>query len=170
MSDEQLRIETVYDERDRSGRDRKLFGYEGSFHVGRVQERLYKTLRLFKKVGLHDLASIDILDADRGEGSMLRQFFEWGASLVRVAGSDIRPAVAERARALSPSIAIRLGSAEDLLWKGGYAPAARFKSTNRYPQSAMTREPDQAKVVTPEKSHLMEQGVKDWCEFTQAAR
>jgi SAM-dependent methyltransferase len=117
MSDEQRRLEAVYDQRERSGRDRQVFGYEGFFHVCRVQERLYETLRLFKKVGLRDLAAIDILDVGCGEGFMLRQFLEWGASRTRVAGIDIRPVAVERARELSPGIAIRLGSAEDLPWE-----------------------------------------------------
>jgi SAM-dependent methyltransferase len=116
VNDEQLRIERVYRERERSGPGRGLFGYEGFFHVCRVQERLYQTLRLFRRAGLTDLAAIDILDVGCGEGSMMRQCLEWGADPAHVTGIDIRAQAVARAQALSPQLTIRVGSAEELPW------------------------------------------------------
>ena len=116
--DAEQRILEAYAERDRRPLD-AFFGYSELGHVVRVQERHRATLRLLAAEGFGDLREARILDIGCGDGNMLRQCIEWGASPNHVAGIDLRSDAIERARERSPHIDARVGSAASLPWDPG---------------------------------------------------
>lgn len=109
---ERERILKTYESYDAGG----WFGFQNLAHFVRVQERYRWTLCLLKAYGFHPLGPLRILDVGCGDGSMLRQFLEWGAEPENLAGIDLRPEPVKKARHLNPSLDIRCGCATSLPW------------------------------------------------------
>lgn len=112
---EQKRILEAYQTRKKRA-NAGFFGYENLAHVLRVQERHRETLRLLAGAGYHSLAGLRILDIGCGNGNMLRQFLEWGATPAHLVGLELRSEPVEQARHLNPALDIRCGSATTLPW------------------------------------------------------
>ena len=112
---EEARVLNAYAKR-KSRKLERFFGYESLAHLMRVQERHRETLRLLAAYDLRSLADRHILDVGCGDGNMLRQFLEWGATPENLAGIDLRPEPVEYARSLNPNLDVRCGSATDLPW------------------------------------------------------
>lgn len=93
-----------------------FFSYEAQHHLSRIEERYRETIRLFWSAGIHPLNEIRILDVGCGDGTMLRQFLQWGATPDNLAGIELRPEPAAYARTLNPNLDIRCGSAVELPW------------------------------------------------------
>lgn len=114
---EEDRIRNAYRKRERLHPNKtQFFGYEDLAHLFRVQERYRETLRLLNKHGFQDLSKISIIDIGCGDGNMLRQFMQWGASPANLAGIELRPDQVEIALNLSPQIDVRCGNAAVLPW------------------------------------------------------
>jgi len=94
-----------------------FFGYESLAHLIRVQERHRETLRLLFRNGYKDLSTLRILDIGCGDGNMLRQFLQWGASPQNLAGIELRSAQVEIARKLNHNLDIHCGNAAELPWQ-----------------------------------------------------
>lgn len=116
--DEQNRILKAYHERDVRATGR-FFGYENLAHVYRIHERYRTTLKLLAAFGYHPLANLRILDVGCGEGNMLRQFVEWGATPELLSGIDLRAEAVKKATHQGPNLDIRYGSATMLPWADG---------------------------------------------------
>lgn len=80
------------------------------------QARYRETLRLLTAADYHSLSNLRILDVGCGNGSMVRQFLEWGATLENLAGIELRPESVDDAYRLNPGLHIRCGSATALSW------------------------------------------------------
>ncbi len=93
-----------------------FFAYRNEAHMCRVQERHLETLRLLLKHRFHPLTDLKILDVGGGDGNMLRQFMQWGASPENLSGVELRSQPVEYANHLNPNIDFRCGSAIELPW------------------------------------------------------
>jgi SAM-dependent methyltransferase len=115
--DERDRIQAAYDRLEaKSNQLGGLFGHRDFAHIARIHERYFATLSLLSQFGYRSLADLDILDVGCGDGPMLRQFIQWGASPARLAGIELRCEAADYARAVTPNVVIQCGSAETLPW------------------------------------------------------
>jgi len=94
----------------------EFFGHENLAHIFRIQERHRATLFLLEAHGFTPLTAARILDIGCGDGSMLREFLQWGAEAANLAGLELRPEPVKKAQCLSPNIDIRCGSATELPW------------------------------------------------------
>lgn len=113
--DERQRILAAYQARElRTGA--RFFGYETQAHLCHIQERHRETLRLLFRASYHPLSDLHILDVGCGDGNMLRQFVQWGATPENLAGIDLRPEPVDYARRLNPELDVRCGSATELSW------------------------------------------------------
>jgi SAM-dependent methyltransferase len=117
MDDESQRIIEAYYRLDaRTQRAQRFYGYENVAHVVRVHERYRETLRLLNSTNYQSLTEVRFLDIGCGDGSLLRQFLQWGAQPKNLAGIELRPDAATLAQHLSPNLDIRCGSATELPW------------------------------------------------------
>ncbi len=81
-----------------------------------MHDRYRETARLLRAHSFHPLTETRILDVGCGDGTMLRQFLEWGAQPRSLSGIELRHEAVEKARYLSPNIEVRCGSATELPW------------------------------------------------------
>jgi SAM-dependent methyltransferase len=81
-----------------------------------ISERIRETRSLLNLAGYQSFSNLHILDIGCGYGDNLRLFLEWGASPEHLAGIDLLPERAEKAKHLNPNIDIRCGSAIELPW------------------------------------------------------
>lgn len=112
--EEEARISQVY--KRRGMRRSNFFVFDDYAHCYRVHQRYVATLRLLHQIGMRDLAPLKILDVGCGEGSMLRETLQWGASPENLAGIDLLEGQIVRALHLNPNIDYRYGSATKLPW------------------------------------------------------
>lgn len=120
MTDERERVLAAYAARDQRAQGApRHFTFEDPAHVTRVHERYAATLRLLARHGLHPLGGLRILDVGCGDGTLLRQFVQWGASPADLAGLDLRDDVVRRAAELGHGMDLRVGSAAALPWPDG---------------------------------------------------
>lgn len=115
---EHKRILKVYEARELRAKPR-FFEYENLVHMCRIQERHREALRILADAGYHKLSDLRILDVGCGDGSMLRQFLEWGASPENLTGIELRQKPVDTARHLNPNLDVRCGSAAALPWPDG---------------------------------------------------
>ena len=117
MIEEHERILEAYQTRHARAQARAgFFEYEDLAHVCRIDERHRETLRLLKLAGYHPMSNLHILDVGCGDGNMLRQFLQWGATPERLAGIELRPEPVQKALHLNPNLDVRCGSATELSW------------------------------------------------------
>lgn len=115
--DEQQRILVAYQKRKQLLASKTLFfGYESPSHVFRIYERYFVTMQLLKHHGYHPLANLHILDVGCGNGRLLRQFLEWGASPDRLVGVELREEPVQEALFFNANIDVKCGSATELPW------------------------------------------------------
>jgi len=95
------RIEEVYGRRDTTPYT--------CFNPGQlclIQQQERAMLRVLRAGGIDakSIGSVRLFEVGCGTGDLLRSFVRWGADPANCAGADIRPAAAERGRAISPNI------------------------------------------------------------------
>lgn len=114
---EHKRILTAYIKMDQDfQRKAHYFSYTDRYHIIRLHDRYWTTLRMLDQHGIHSLENLRILDVGCGDGAQLRQFVQWGAKPENLFGVDLRPEVVETARSLHPNIEVRCQSAVTLPW------------------------------------------------------
>lgn len=97
--------------------DSLYFGMRGPAHGLRLDQRYRHSQALLARSGFSDLGQKRILDLGCGDGQMLLELLQWGASADRLAGIDLRPEVIENAKArLPPTLDLRQGCATALPW------------------------------------------------------
>ena len=121
MNGEEQRILDAYAKRKAQKQASVRFHCYGSLsHMYEVQERHRETLRLLGRFGYGDLSTARLLDVGCGDGNMLRQFMQWGATPKHLAGIDLRREPVERALELDPGLDVRCGSAFALPWPDAF--------------------------------------------------
>ena len=114
---EEKRILDVYRKRDERVKNGEgFFNFENPAQLFRTYERYWATLRLLSSHGFTPLSDQRILDVGCGDGTMLRQFLQWGAAPANLAGIDLRSQAVTHAKQLNPDLDIRCGSATELPW------------------------------------------------------
>ena len=120
----QLRPETVVSSRGKQGDATTprpvYFGHEDAAHLLRLHQRYRATLRLLNRAGHSDLSRARVLDVGCGDGTMLCEYAQWGASPEHLAGIDLRADRIEEAQARVPAANLVCGSGDDLLWADGH--------------------------------------------------
>ena len=118
--EEHKRILKTYEKRQQCAQGREgLAGYEDLAHICCIHERHRETLLSLKIAGYHPFLDLHILDVGCGDGNMLREFLQWGATPERLAGIELRPELVQRASRLNPNLDVRCGSAVELAWPSG---------------------------------------------------
>lgn len=116
---EEARIRKVYARRDVSGKP-KLYAWDRPEVAYMAYRKKAAWISACKREGIHDLASLEILDVGCGSGGWLRLLVEWGASPERLHGVDLLPDRIAQAQALSPvGIDWRVGNALQLDFADG---------------------------------------------------
>jgi len=97
-------------------REQRFFAYRDVAHFFRLQRRYWAELMLLKRMEVHSIEKMRILDVGCGDGRMLREFLQWGARPENLAGIELRPEPVEYALTLNPNLDIQCGSATELSW------------------------------------------------------
>lgn len=113
---EHERILEAYEARRARARER-FFTYGSPAHVLAHHERYRETLRILAANGVRTLGETKILDVGCGDGSMLRQFVQWGAVAENLAGIDLQAEPVSHARRHNPQFDVRCDSAVALPWE-----------------------------------------------------
>ncbi len=108
---ERARIVDAYARRTRD--EQSYFGYEGTAHLHRQQERQRETLALLSAVGLQ-LAGSTVLDVGCGTGDGLLDFVRWGLTPAQLAGVDLRADALATAAKRLPGVDLHLSCATEL--------------------------------------------------------
>jgi SAM-dependent methyltransferase len=159
---ENKRILDVYQKRDEEERGKEtFFSYEDLAQFFRAHQRYRATLLLLKSQGFHSLSALRILDVGCGNGNMLRQFLQWGATPQDLAGIDLRQEPVSYALSLNPNLDVRCGSASDLPW-----PEKSFDLVCQHTvfTSVLNLEM-RIKIASEMKRVLRENGIILWYDF-----
>ena len=159
---EHKRILTAYQKRQaRSQAGDGFFGYGDLAHVYRIHERYRETLRLLRAAGYHPLSNLHILDVGCGDGNMLRQFLQWGATPERLAGIELRPEPVQKALHLNPNLDVRRGSATEIPW-----PDASFDLVCQHTVFTSILDPAMKRQIAAEMSRVLRpRGAMLWYDF-----
>jgi ubiquinone/menaquinone biosynthesis C-methylase UbiE len=115
MAAERRRIHHAYSLR--GALDGLYFGMQDPAHGLRLEQRYRHSQALLARAGFGSLQQKRILDLGCGDGHMLLELLQWGASPDHLAGIDLRPGVLEEAKArLPPTLDLRQGCATALPW------------------------------------------------------
>lgn len=102
LREEELRINSVYHNRDKSGKDLSYTWHQLDVAYMSYRHRTIWACAL-KKAGFKNLGLIDILDIGCGAGGWLRMMMEWGANPGRLHGVDLLTDRIAKAKSMSPS-------------------------------------------------------------------
>ena len=101
LEHESLRILKTYGQRDARGKAALYAWDQKDFPYIRYRQTA-EWAAAFKKIGLVDLAGLEILDVGCGSGWWLRMLSEWGGTTSHLHGVDLLEDRIDKAKALSP--------------------------------------------------------------------
>jgi SAM-dependent methyltransferase len=116
---EATRIKAVYQQRREQGADSKYGILKPENWIG-VQALERALIRCFVKAGIHDLASVRLLDAGCGRGGTLLRWILWGADPRKCAGVDlVVEHITDARRRLPGEVDLRVGDGGALPFESG---------------------------------------------------
>lgn len=100
--------------------EKSRYSYFNSGNLFMIQDREREIIRLLNKFRRDDLSREKILDIGCGNGSMLRDFINWGAKPKNLLGIDLLEERINDGKKISPNLSLICGNAEKLDYPGRY--------------------------------------------------
>lgn len=137
------------------------YSYFSPSHLFIVQSRERAVLKTLKSKGFSDLKDKRILDIGCGDGTILRNFIQYGASPENCFGIDLLPDRIQQASRLSPNLHFTCGDASSLPFKD-----ASFDIVLQYTVFTSILDKDMKKNIADEmKRVLKHKGIIVWYDF-----